>query len=373
MTGGIDRFTARWLGDEAVGVVREHLERPEAARLRTFATMCGEALGGAPEMAQVGVVSELHESCRLATALQALPAPRHTPNVIVAGLPRSGTTALQELLAEASDVTTTAIGWHLATSRLEDIAQGRGVDQRRAVQEVDARYQAVTSVNPRLAALHPLGAHRLEECTPLYRATARHFPWAFILSTPEVEGFLTADFGSAEVHGGWLTAVGTLPSRGGLVVKSPIHTGYLGSIASACPDARIVVTRRSAESILRSFAVMTHEARAPFANKSDLHQSGAQALRILRRLAHALRDAVDNGVHLEVVDVADVERSPSGVVERLWGGTHLRWRAADTRQARIPAASGYPSIPELGLDHEDVDELAALAPELCTGPAQPTT
>lgn len=287
-------------------------------------------------MSRVAMASEIHDSCRLVVALAAIDVPAAAPEIVVAGLPRSGTTALQRRLAAASARANTVTGWHLATSRFEDLAAGLSPDHSRARREVADRYQAVTSLNPRLMELHPLGADCIEECTPIFRASARHFPWAFMSPSPQIEAFLLDDFGQDAVHSDWLTAVSTLPTQGHLVVKSPLHTAYLQSLRTVCPHSRILVARAPAEAIVRSFAVMVHEARRPFVDSPAIKASAAQALRVLRSMASAFRLAIDGGVEVEIVDHGATERT-----------TH-------------------PVLEDLGVELDDIEDLVALAPELCS-------
>lgn len=336
LAGSTERLIGRIAGREAARRTRQHLAAEGSSRLRELARLCDEAFDRATEMSRIAMASEIHDSCRLAVALGELDVPAVAPEIVVAGLPRSGTTALQRRLVASSARASTVAGWHLATSRFEELATGQPPDRSRARREVDARYRAVTSLNPRLMELHPLGADCIEECTPILRATARHFPWAFMSPSREIEAFLLDDFGQEEVHGPWLTAVSTLPTRGRLVVKSPLHTGYLRSLRAACPHARILVSRASAEAVVRSFAVMVHEARRPFADGLAIDASAAQALRVLHSMAGAFRQAVDGGVEVEVVDLGATPRT-----------TH-------------------PALRELGVRPDDVEGLVALVPELCS-------
>lgn len=335
--GRTERLIGQIAGREAARRTQQHLEAEGSGRLRALARLCDEAFDRATDMSRIAMASEIHESCRLAVALGKLDVPDVAPEIVVAGLPRSGTTALQRSLVASSGRASTTTGWHLAASRFEDLAAGLPADRARARREVDARYHAVTSLNPRLMELHPLGADCIEECTPIFRATARHSPWAFLSPSREVEAFLLDDFGHEEVHGPWLTAISTLPTQGHLVVKSSLHTGYLRSLRAMCPRARVLVSRAPAEAIVRSFAVMVHEARRPFADGPTIKASAAQALRVLHSMAEAFRLAIDGGVEIEIVD-----------------------------RGKAPRTTHHALLQEMGVRPEDVEGLANRAPELCS-------
>lgn len=353
-------------GDELERVV-EYLTSEQEGLLSQVAWLMAEQRSGLGELERLAIAVDLAEACRLALGLGPLndsrKQHRHWPAVVVAGLPRTGTTYLQNLLASAGLMT--PLGWQVSTSALLDLADGGCVDENRAVEETNGRYGALRSFCPSLHEMHPLGAHLVEECTPIFRSTGQHFPWAFMAHIPALTQLLTDDFGT-DGHRHWQNAIELLGPGVATVVKSPIHTGYLSSLFRSDLSIRVVVVRRDIQAVAASVGTMIYSIRSGLSGTASVADAGVTARSVLESLALAARQSFDetDATRLLVLGFEDVVRSPCSAVRDVGNflgltlGTPRSSVGPDSGEYRILAAN------DLGISQDWCEMMRELAPEL---------
>lgn len=284
-------------------------------RLATFVELLESRAGTMSPLAWLGLAAEMEEAAALMVAIGDVDARPVEPGIVVLGLPRTGTTLAQRTFDRLHGGDRSPLGWHLSTVNLRSLASGGGPIERTASVDVGARYRAVLDLSPSLGEMHRLGPYEYEECTPLFRCDARHFPWLFMVPPDdELFEFFTGDFGAVEAHRHWAAALTLLGPGRTTVLKSPLHTAYLGSLASTCgPATKFVVVRRDAMAMLGSLAALV------WALWNGLGVGGSpEALRrFVVRLVSAIGDAFSSQLQhlapgaLSVIDYDDLVRDPA--------------------------------------------------------------
>lgn len=342
-----------------------------------FGEICDSLNRGLGSLSDISVAAfgaELSDGARTAICLHTSKVvPAHNPQAVVVGLPRSGTTLLQGTLCELLG-SSSPTGWELAVSNIERSASGLSTDRDLAVKEVEERYSALRAIAPEVLKAHPLGASELEECTPIFRATGRHYPWSTMAPRlQDLEGVLLCDFGAKRAHHEWgqvYTHLGHPP----LIVKSPLHTGYLPSLISAAPSATLLNVRRSLPSVVSSYGHMVYHASRPFDPAFTMRQAGAAALRHLGAMVSAFAQARRLGTRTLTIDYDDLTAAPREAVLRALRDAGHCWEIqascgrAVTREGKhrtsLPSPRSLPSLTDLGVSKSALTELYEVAPEL---------
>lgn len=245
--------------------------------------------------------------------------------IIVIGLPRTGTTLLQRLLA--SDPASNALLWWECRSP----APWPGSDWRDGpdprIADAHQQVRAILAARPELAAIHPWEPEGPDEEVLLLEHS-------FLSQVPESSANLPS-------YRSWLDAQDLSPAYAYLfrllqylqwqkrvsgrlrehwVLKSPCHLAYLDELLRVFPDARLVQTHRDPIRTLPSIASMYASLWRLATDAVDEHEIGRQCL---ERYAWALNRCLAARRRLppqRVLDVAyaDVVRDPLGTVDRIY-------------------------------------------------------
>ncbi len=264
--------------------------------------------------------------------------------VVVVGLPRTGTTMLQRVLAEDPEVD--AVRWY----ECRNPAPFPGWDWRTrdpriadAEEEVRATLEAV----PELAAIHPFDPTGPDEEIMLlehsfYSRTAESYA--------DVPGFRTWLAAQDQAPGyAYLTRVlrhiqwqhrrlGRARER--WVLKAPHHLGNMELLFEQFPDARVIQTHRDPMQSIPSIASMVYYLWRLGSDHADPVSAGQQWsenwARDLRACM-AFRDGSGLGDRFLDVRYLDTVRDPVGVARRIndWLGRELPPLAEDKMRAWI--------------------------------------
>jgi len=251
------------------------------------------------------------------------------PPLVVCGLPRSGTTFLHRLLAEASDARALPL-WEL----MEPIA-GPGPDRRRA--HALRRLRRMRALTPMdMDAIHLIRADLPDECSYLFKSAFRS---AMLWQAPAIgwlEWHLAAPMDGAyrEWHD-WLRLL-QVPGRR-LVLKDPFHVGSLPALFAAVPEAMVVRTHRDPLETLPSYHKLTLNMHAVLCARLDVPRVVEANTRWQLALTRA---AVDPGPGVPPERVIDVDyrrlcSDPVGTVEHVHRRLGLAWD--DALAARVAA------------------------------------
>ena len=224
----------------------------------------------------------------------------HRP-IVVTGLPRTATSALQALLALDPAHRPLRL-WEALRPVPADGAADRAARVAAAQEWLGHFYDAV----PRFRTVHALTADGPEECDALLQNSfaSRHFDDMF-----DVPAY-SAWFSSASLVGEYAhyaTQLRVLASRDEAparwVLKSPSHVGHLDALLHVFPDALIVHCHRDPLQAVPSYASLIATLRGAYSVRIDPLLIGAEALRrcesaVTRALA--VREAAIPGHFIDV-------------------------------------------------------------------------
>jgi len=244
--------------------------------------------------------------------------------IMVVGLPRSGTSALSQMLAQ--DPHNRSIRrWEGAEPTPPPDIRTEATDARikTAQAELDARYAAA----PELMAMNPITVDDPTEslCYLRYCFTSLHF--AGVYNVPSYETWaLNCDMRPAYSY---LVKVLKLlqwrrpPTRWNL--KYPLDLFYLDAIAEVIPDARFVWTHRDPVKAIPSVASLLAARRRPFTKHIDKIALGRAEFAARRQQIERALGYRDAPGALPIVDLRndDLVRDPIGCIGSLYGALGL--------------------------------------------------
>jgi Sulfotransferase family len=180
--------------------------------------------------------------------------------LIVAGLPRSSTTHLLNLIAADSRFQSMPYWQVLRPVPLmpEDEIGPDGIDPR--WKRCQAAWEQMQRMNPYAAAHHPMDPDHISEDGELQMADFSSYVWEFSLRAPDWRDYYLAHDQSPHYEYEKLMMQVLQWQRGETkrwIVKAPQHFEQLGPIMNVFPDALVIFTHRdpvaSMQSILQSY------------------------------------------------------------------------------------------------------------------------
>ncbi len=224
--------------------------------------------------------------------------------IVVAGLPRSGTTHLLNLVSADSRLRSLPL-WesYEPVPSPDDQADGTGVDPRFV--RCDREWQQMLATVPHVAAMHPMNPDHVHEEIELQLPDFSSYTLEWIARVPGWRDFYLAH--DQTPHYEYMRTVLKIlqwqhgPDR--WVLKSPQHLEQLGPLLATFPDATVVLTHRDPVSIVQSAATMlTYAARLSYRSVGPDFYVSYWSDRIDQLLSASLRDAhlLDDGRRFDV-------------------------------------------------------------------------
>jgi Sulfotransferase family len=258
--------------------------------------------------------------------------------ILIAGLPRSGTTFLHSLLAEDPANLVPRV-WQL----IHPYPARAGADRR--VQQVSRQLRMFAWLAPEFRRLHPIAAASPQECSEI---TAHVFASLRFDTTYRIPSYRL-----------WLDAAGHRDAywfhrrflqhlqyqaggSGRWVLKCPDHIFALPAIAEVYPDARIVFVHRDPLAVLLSVARLTGVLRRPFTRRIDRFEIGREDSERWHSAAELMIAAATRPPFAEPilhVHYTDLVGDPLGVVAAIYRhfGIELKPRAAEAIRRLVAA------------------------------------
>lgn len=307
------------------------------------------------ELGAIGLTVEFAHCARVGSAAVAAfyePAPL-TDVVVIGGLPRTGTTFVQELLSTATGRRTLR-GWEA----YDPGAVPDPTQHARAIREARDRFSAALAVAPQLYAMHPLSAEGLEECTPLLQHSFECLQWAMMFDCPTyLDSLLDASL--SEGYRVWSAQLQQIDAPDtSWLLKSPMHCCDYAGLYAAAPSAKLIHVRRDVVEVVTSFLNLCLEARRVFATTVDeLPQSlGPFWLPRLRRVLDRAQRTLDRlSIPVVEVDYPTLVANPARTTAELCERLDLRWSGVQTLPSQ-PDFAGHQrlSLEDFGIDAESV-------------------
>ena len=276
------------------------------------------------------VVTSLTNRLTLSATLDAHPEIRQSdlsPAIVIVGLPRSGTTLLQHLLARDP---AHRVLRHWEASRP---AASRGPDEDRAAQRAtDRSLRLLDYLAPDARALHPVDTDEPTECVTLFSNSFASLELATFNQVPSYLSWCLAN----DFHAAYREYVLQLQvlqwheRRSRWLLKSPAHIFWLDQLLEALPDARIIQIHRDPLEVLGSFCSLSAVLSGIGSDAIDVAAIGglwAPAWADGLQRAEAVRR---EGPSERFVDVeySSLVRDPMGQVRRLYDHLGLELEAS---------------------------------------------
>lgn len=237
--------------------------------------------------------------------------------IVIAGLPRSGSTFLHRLLAQDP---ANRVPRHFEA--LFPVAPDHGTDRRRT--RVNHQLALLRLLAPELTSLHPLTADTPQECTEVFSASFASLRFDTTYEIPTYRAWLDQR-GAAEAYRFQRRVLQYLQGRDGdirrWVLKSPDHVFTLPDLLNAYPDARLVITHRDPLQVVPSVARLTVVLRALFSDAIDPvaigHTVASRWADGARRLVEAPVLATRSGSALHI-HYREIVKDPLGTAARIY-------------------------------------------------------
>jgi Sulfotransferase family len=237
--------------------------------------------------------------------------------LLIAGLPRSGTTFLHSLLAEDPRNLVPRV-WQL----IHPYPAPAGANRR--MQQVARQLRMFAWLAPEFRRLHPIAADSPQECSEITAHVFASLRFDTTYRIPSYRRWLDAagHRDAYRFHRRFLQHLQHQAAASGRwVLKCPDHIFALSAIAEVYPDARIVFVHRDPLAVLLSVARLTGVLRRPFTRHIDKHEIGrADSERWLDAAELMIAAAARQPFAEPILDVhyADLVRDPLATVAAIY-------------------------------------------------------
>ncbi len=242
------------------------------------------------------VVASLKNRLYITRALTEHPAIAGIPvaaPIFILGLPRTGTTLLQGLLA-AQDGLRTPLRWETDLTPVPPAIAGKR-QVKAQIRYAKAATGFANRLSPGLPLAHPIGAMLPEECNPLLMSSFRALLFTTFFPSVEYHDYLYASrFAHAyEWHRRHVQVLSHAAPPPTWVLKAPVHMASLAELLAAYPDARVIFMHRDPLAVLPSMCALTIALRRLVTPAQDSRAIGRELMRNLPRMfdaGYAVRD-----------------------------------------------------------------------------------
>lgn len=203
--------------------------------------------------------------------------------LFILGLPRTGTSALHDLLAE--DPEHQVLEYWLAASPAPRPTHGIASQDPR-LKAARRELRAIYALDPGLRALHDMRAEGPEECRHLFRHNFIDDTFDSMATLPGYGEWFRAQ-GVAHIydwHRKALSLVQSSTPEKRWVLKYPAHLRNLDELFRAYPDACIIQTHRNPVNVLPSLCSLVYRLRCLYSDQIDPHAIGRWQLEMWARI-----------------------------------------------------------------------------------------
>lgn len=235
-----------------------------------------------------GLIGRLHSQAGWAAVPACLAEPIVRP-LIIAGIPRTGTTALHQLLA--LDPRFQGLeSWIIPNPIVRPPRETwPGHPLYRAAVE---RARAIETANPRAAALHRIEPGHVDECLALMMQTFVTNQLPSLLDLPTYDDWYVAqdELSSYRRLADNLRLIGHAERNKTWLLKNPTHFLRIGSLLEVFPDACVILTHRDPVATLVSLSSMLAAYRGdPAPGSPEARRIGPRQLRVYEQATRHTR------------------------------------------------------------------------------------
>jgi hypothetical protein len=243
--------------------------------------------------------------------------------MVILGLPRSGTTKLQRMIAADPGMQKLPL-WRLMYP-VRALSNGPGTDVEQRIAATEQFVEVIKQRAPAMYAAHPmLPLEPDEEYFAMELSFQAHINTSSF-HTPTYEAWLSAqNFDNWYVWLKKLLQYVQFEQRGAgkpWILKAPHHLGYLPLLFKYFPDATILHCHRHVAEIVPSFCALIHASRVSTSVQADPAATGRYTLRsYTHRMQAYLRDRPTAEAQHAFVDIPyqDIVRDAPLVVRRCY-------------------------------------------------------
>jgi hypothetical protein len=264
--------------------------------------------------------------------------------IFITGLPRTGTTLLQRMLAQVPTVRTLQL-WELMRPSPPPEHATYATDPRRrpSILSTMARIAIGERKRRELSSIHYSAASEPEECTHLLMNT---FATTHFAMYGPARGYLEwlGRHDAARPYEHYRRQLQLLTwrcSRERLVLKAPIHLRNLRELRQTFPDSHVIWTHREMSAVAASNCSMLARFRGLFSDKVSPIEIGREVLANAAAnldAAESYRDR-DPSIHILDVQYDDLVGDPLGTLEKIADMVDLRLSAGCRKRVRTHLAS----------------------------------
>ncbi len=241
--------------------------------------------------------------------------------LIIAGLPRTGTTILFNLLAE-DPANRVPMSWEATLPFPPPKTATYDSDPR--IQEMQKMFDQLSMLAPGLMAIHEFGALLPQECIPLI---SYEFVGVEFHSTYYVPGFLKfvdkqSWLPGYQYHKRMLQYLQSEHKKERWVLKTPGHLPVMDQLLEVYPDACIIHTHRDPMKVLTSVSSLNYTLRGIGMDELDPKEVGPDQLDMwesyLNRAIDVREKLGKNNPHFFDVQFEEVLEDPIALIERIY-------------------------------------------------------
>ncbi len=241
--------------------------------------------------------------------------------LIIAGMPRTGSTALHNLLAQ-DPAHRVPMGWEVSQPFPPPEAATFETDPR--IEKVQKKMNVFNKLLPVFHSMHPRGARMPEECQEITVHAFASVGLPTMVPAPSYQDWLVRqDFRHALAwHKRFLKYLQSRLHRERWLLKSPGHLQYLPTILETYPDAAIVQTHREPLTVMASVSSITYTVQNFFSDGVDRHSLGQNQLafwsQLLQKSVEARERLSDRADQFLDVQLPDIINNPLETVYRIY-------------------------------------------------------
>ncbi len=220
------------------------------------------------------------------------------PQIIITGLPKSGSTFLHRLLAHDLSNRVPRM-WEVMFPLPSPMNVSFASDPR--IQKADKRLRWLRWTHPDLVKAHPVGALIPHECGAILGYSFESNVFLDMFSIPSYETWLrNREMASAyEFHLRFLKHLQWLCPAERWVLKSSDHVHALNTLIRTYPEARIIFLHRDPLKVLQAASSQMTLLKSVFSRSINLRQLGAYETRTLNDKVRKILEFRDNHADLE--------------------------------------------------------------------------
>lgn len=240
--------------------------------------------------------------------------------LFIAGLPRTGTTFLHQLLS-CDDQFRAPRTFEIDRPVPPPAEDAIHCDRR--VRDIQRGIDVIHRIVPHFKAIHPLGASLPDECQQITSYQFSSIGYQHILEVPSFRKWLLAHDFTEDLHFHYrfLQHMQSAWGRQHWLLKSPAHIQYLPTLLKVYPDAMVIHTHRKPEDVMASTASLSWTMQSVFSDHTDKALCGNRQLDFFRKtlkICLADRETIGNSKAIFDLNYAAFIEDPMAMVKSIY-------------------------------------------------------